>query len=423
MFKIKYFIVFFPLISIAMEMDRPTKKSEGETESLIHPERVDASRRTNEELWQTIKKRVQLMRELKSKFKKPEQVQQTTTRLIPQSIAHLKVLFGEKKTEDQLLEQAIDTFKPRLARLDNNVLLRQLNQIIDNEKKYINFDVFYHGQKPSLAIISDVMEGLYNWLNLENVDEQTRFLRLFFSEDEKFKNVDEFLNIEPYKSYLSLPSFDHRPDVIKYLLPVNLALFGNAKEEGENTWLYYTHAMSLNPPIIKEDLKVFFKSFDFDPKFVDQILEINTAYLGKLKWKPIRGEFPGTLLQIFIAHKKEEKGTGENKPNIVDEISYLSGRSGYPFKFLELNSKELEDYPSNNHQYLDYYSENPHIPIIDVSDPNWKSDAIKTMEEFKKKVFDIKRNRVLVSKYQIFISQILQKFLFMFSIVRKLVCF
>src|SRR6516165_8693213 len=65
----------------------------------------------NIELWKTIKKRVSVLKELKSHFAKREAqahpVQQPPANFKPQSLIHLQSLLGANKTEDELIDKAI----------------------------------------------------------------------------------------------------------------------------------------------------------------------------------------------------------------------------------------------------------------------------------------------------------------------------
>ena len=67
--------------------------------------------------------------------------------------------------------------------------------ILATEKKYWDYFAFYHGQSASVTLANDIMNAIYSWLNIENLDEQTKFLRFFTQQQSEYKNVDEVLKI------------------------------------------------------------------------------------------------------------------------------------------------------------------------------------------------------------------------------------
>ena len=297
-------------------------------------------------LWNQLKQRMGVLRELKNELAQRSQrptLAPMPANFIPQSLIQLKGIFGEGKTEDEYMNLAIQAPKKdpgfvsplyidRVASFgpDFEFLAKKA---LNNEKKYWNYYPFYHGQKGGLALVNDIMTALYEWLNLETAGEQTKFLRLFTKNSQEYKNVDAFL--EPLKSQMNVQGyFDHNKAAIKNLLSTNVALFGNTGWNAESSWYYFVASVSNQPPshqkwgnqpsAFEVQLSEFFKSFGFNEKYIQPIMEIHREYLDQIEEKAGYGYAgPGLMQQIFI------------HPSVVDEIAYPTKYGGVPYFKIE----------------------------------------------------------------------------------------
>lgn len=289
-----------------------------------------------EALWKDLKNRIAINRELKSRFAKQQQIMSPPipSNITIQSLTHLEYIFGPGKTEAEYINEGLNEGfpypYPMLIRGLNNQYQSLVRKILEQEKVNWNFYTFYHGQHGALSLIHDIMQVLYGWFNIETPDEQTKFLRLFTQKTPEYKNVSEFLQATKNINISgNITHWDHIPAIQKYLLSTNLALFGNAGDEDESTWNYFVAGISINPPDLQAQITEFFKLFDFNPKFIEPILQASTTYLEqntlliKQKSGKIKKIAPGNLYQIFI------------HPSVINEIAYLSDIGGTPLAFEE----------------------------------------------------------------------------------------
>lgn len=298
----------------------------------------------NETLWKQFKARLQVMGELKKKTKEKSQKQLTQppapATFRSQTEVFLTSFFGPGKTLDEYITQAMNYTKPDDPQRTQQYLaaLKPLEplfnhlarQIIETEKKYWDYFVFYHGQSSSLTIIHDIMKEIYGWLNIETPQEQTQFFRSFAQKKEEYKNINEVLKAAGQVMQKVYP--DRDPFLQKFLLATNLSLFGHLGESAESTWMYFVEGASAKPPSLADEITQFFKLFGFNEKFVHLLIAAHSNYL-------LQREFKGNLYQLFI------------HPSVIDEISYLSRRGGeeqFPFTKWEvptivgINSEETK---------------------------------------------------------------------------------
>lgn len=328
-----------------------------------------------QDLWGQIKQRIALLKELKFRFAKSEQIipPPMPAQMNIQSLAHLEALFGPNLSQENYISLAINDpqFPPKYKEI-MQVLSKQYTQlahtIINNEKRYWNYDVFYHGQQGALTLIHDILYAIYGWLDLELPDKQTRFLRLFTKSSKEEANVDEFL--KRVQKEMNIPTltktefFDHIQIVRNNLLANNLSLFGNLGEGAENSWNYFVLGASIKPPILKAQLEDFFNFFDFDKRFINPILEAHNTYIeAVIQLLPSQKEIaPGILCQIFI------------DPSLVDQLTYLSEGGGSMFSF--------EDY----------------INAEEFASPEC-DEICDQMLQLQEEIFDPQLNRMSVKKY------------------------
>ncbi len=325
-----------------------------------------------QDLWTQSKQRIAVIKELKSRFAQKQNIvlQPMPSNITTQSLAHLIATFGAGKTQETYISKATrqpnypDNYYEMMKMLGDQYR-EQANEIINNEKRYWNYDVFYHGQENALVLINDIMRAIYGWLDLETPDAQTRFFRLLVQNNTEKTTVDEYL--KPLKKELSTTKyFDHITHVRDNLLATNLSLFGNIDLNTESSWNYYVSGISLAPPTYRTQLTEFFKLFNFNEKFIEQILDIHRTYLEKTatilpSQKKIAA---GALSQIFI------------HPSLVDQLTYLSKEGGGLFVFAD------------------------YVPSIRSTKTSSEKELInKQIAQLQKEVFDQKLGRLSVEKY------------------------
>ncbi len=344
--------------------------------------------RTAEELWTQVKQRIALLKELKSRFAKKEQIipQLMPADINTQSLAHLETYFGPGKTTEEYVNLAISGIIGALSTPKYIATIKSresqyktlAKQILDTEKKNWNYNVFYHGQKGALTLIHDIMHTLYGWMKLEKPNEQTKFLRLFSNNTQEYETIDAYLKSDLQKDDLyessmkhnpsaktvqdamtlcqsagARQAFDHLTSVRTNLLSANLSLFGNIERRHENSWYYFVTANSRRDTSLELELEKFFKYFDFNTKFIKALIKIHTDYISEISYKHVYSEKEnetklGVLCQIFI------------HPSVVDNLVYLAEPCGSFFSFhddINPNSREddeLQELYINNPSIIDY---------------------------------------------------------------------
>ncbi len=337
-----------------------------------------------DELWDQFKQRVTLNKELKSKFaKKAEQpLPPMPANFLPQTMMHLRTLFGPGKTEDEYIalgvkysstEQYYFDEGYQNIKIDTKAIaekygeyIQYAKKMIANEKKYWPYYVFYHSQKSGLSIIQDFLSELYGWLNLETPHEQTKLLRMFVENEKGYKNIDAFLAAHKNDIMNSFPIhgtnfFDHLQDVILNLLSANLALFANAGYTNESSWYYWYANKSIHPPNLNSVFSRFFKAFGFNEKFIPALLELNELKSGT------------TMCQIFI------------HPDVVDQITYLCWAGGSPLVSIIPPSM----------QELDAMGSSLSTKIV----PDVTPDLLKMQKQLEQVIYDPQLKRISVKKY------------------------
>lgn len=167
--------------------------------------------------------------------------------------------------------------------------------------------VFYHGQKNYFRIVQDFLTILYEYLYQRKLNDFI-FLRPWHK---AFQCADVNAFIDANENNMHLKDWnDNDPDLVKKLLSVNISLFGNSWKWGESSFKYFLTNRSIKPPEIKSLFEEIFKDFNFNEKFIDQIVTLHQL---------IRTE-QGCLFQIFVPK------------TIVNSIVYLSQVLGTPYR-------------------------------------------------------------------------------------------
>lgn len=125
---------------------------------------------------------------------------------------------------------------------------------------------------------------------------------------EKTFKAQEFIDKEEGWSLGTATWNDHRADLVKNMLCVNLSLFGG--QTGESTWNYFTFGFSISCSSVDALMQELFSDFGFDKKYIAELCRINTSFSTPT----------GNLMQIFIPKDK------------VDDYVYLSQPFGTPVR-------------------------------------------------------------------------------------------
>lgn len=164
--------------------------------------------------------------------------------------------------------------------------------------------VFYHGQQGYLRLLQDFLKEMYQLFALKELRDFT-FLRPWHNAEPSFE-VNRFIDSCNQKGYWN----DAEPDIMKKMMCVNLALFGNTTDFGECTWNYFINNTNIMPPDLEKIFNDIFAYFDFNATYIQQLLNLEN------ETKPAHGN----LLQIFIPKDQ------------VNKYVYLSKPYGIPYQ-------------------------------------------------------------------------------------------
>jgi len=219
-------------------------------------------------------------------------------------------------SKPSLREGVIANYGKKIVRLP-----KLIARIIEQERKYPDYQVFYHGQMRDFIVLYDVIKEIQNWFN--NKANIPAFEYVRFPEGQN-KKLSE---------YVSLGSLmdDTTPEMIKHLLSVNLSLFGSTTQWGSATFSYFLDSRNMRPP--RDLLTEIFNKLNLNTAYIPQILD-TLALL----------ESPtGNMLQIFIPRDK------------VNDYAYLSVAFGKPLpasgKYTKLAPIAIADSQGSTHTY------------------------------------------------------------------------
>lgn len=175
-------------------------------------------------------------------------------------------------------------------------------------------------------------------INIHEPLAEFEFLRMWHAAEKKF-NANEFIDAEEGWSLGHHYWNDHRADLVKNMMCLNLSLFGNFSNSGECTFYYFTSSLSLSAPYLDTLLGELFDNFGFNKKYISDLTRINDGLVTT----------EGNLMRIFVPKDK------------VDDYIYLSHAYGTPYR--DKIDVSVFDSKKNRHTristILDRYSANP----------------------------------------------------------------
>lgn len=212
----------------------------------------------------------------------------------------------EKSTDLYTQSQAhmsVPEIKKLIAATYNTKPYEKLvKSILDREKKYDGYYVFYHGTDNVWRVPQDVYTRLYAHFNKISSDQIKDFIFLRFEDVKGPASVQDFLISELRTKGLVN---DHSMGL--FLLAVNLALFGNVGVQPECTWQYFIKSRGHTNPNHAIYEKIM-DTFGLTHKYIDELMSLVSTYETKEQ----------TILQIFVPKDK------------VDSIGYLAWIRGNP---------------------------------------------------------------------------------------------
>lgn len=218
---------------------------------------------------------------------KPIVPAQKTTDLFTQSQAHMSVPEIKK-----LIDNTYDT-KPYKKLIDS---------ILNKEKEYADYYVFYHGIDNSWRTPQDLYTRLYKHFNQAQLSQLKDFIFLRFDGTATLSSINDFLITKTKENGLLN---DHT--ISSDLIAVNLALFGNVGTPPECTWEYFIKSRGHANPSQTTYANVL-NIFGLSHKYITELISLTDLYKTKEE----------TILQIFIPK------------NTVNSIGYLAWIRGIP---------------------------------------------------------------------------------------------
>lgn len=219
---------------------------------------------------------------------------------------------------------------------------KMIDQIIDREYQYGNqYYAFYHGQSRSFRVLQDFLKEIYALEKIAAPLKDFEFLRVRHKA-EKALNQLSFIDKEEGASLGFHTWNDHRSDLIKNMICVNLALFGSMSNPGEYTFSYFKNSTSLDGlHVLESVIKDLFTDFGFDHAYIAELKAMHSLITTT----------EGNLFQIFIPKDK------------VDQYVYLSHSFGTPYRPVIVGS--VFDPKRNRHtkisSVIDAYLKNPAV--------------------------------------------------------------
>jgi len=182
-----------------------------------------------------------------------------------------------------------------------------VDSIIEREREYVDdYYVFYHAQRKELRILQDFLREIYEYFQVTQSLKSFHFLR-FWKDMPISVDANTFIDDNNKKGSWN----DLSGGMNNLLLSVNLSLFGNCTAISGMccTFDYFMKSYSMSYIDIKGILNEVFNTFEFDKKYIDQLIALNKICETK----------EGILFQFFIPKK------------LVDHCAYLSRVAGIPY--------------------------------------------------------------------------------------------
>lgn len=186
------------------------------------------------------------------------------------------------------------------ATYDTKPYEKLIKSILDHEKKYDDYYVFYHGLDNVWRVPQDLYTRLYFHFNPARSTDNFIFLR--FEDVKGPASVQDFLISE-----LTTKGLMNDHSMGLFLIAANLALFGNVGVQPECTWQYFVKSRGHTNPNRAMYEKIM-DTFGLTHKYIDELMKIVELYQTKEQ----------TILQIFVPKDK------------VDKIGYLAWIRGNP---------------------------------------------------------------------------------------------
>jgi|GEM_PF-6236654 len=326
---------------------------------------------------QEIVKHAQLMQELKKLEDEKEKIDKTQHETSPssphaytQTEAYLRFMFNnyDPIIPEYLLTYYIDTllayawvFQPDWATY-RPILI----EMLENEKKYPSYYVFYHAHKKELGLIFDIYKEIFDFLSISAGSGQTVLMRDIMSpRGYQYRTVNEFLDSWPLTTFYQdqvtarnnrrldrwMGGWNDSKDPLRMLLlSANISLFGNAGNDLSSSLYFFVHSESFSDT--ESILTSFFKIWKFDEKYIKQLNDLQQL---------VEGGKSGHMLQIFIP--KEQ----------INNLVYISEIYGIPW-----HEKITETFDARKQRHtdalsiLDLYRNNPSAIVTDMGKGDYK---------------------------------------------------
>lgn len=187
------------------------------------------------------------------------------------------------------------------ATYDTKPYQKLIDTILEREKTYADYYVFYHGTDNVWRVPQDLYTRLYAHFNKISPERMKDFIFLRFNGLDDVA-INELLIAELKKAGLIN---DHKMG--NDLLAVNLALFGNVGIQPECTWQYFVKSRGHTNPT-RAIYEMILNKFGLSHKYIDELMVLTDLYQTKEQ----------TILQIFVPKNK------------IDEVGYLAWIRGIP---------------------------------------------------------------------------------------------
>lgn len=223
-----------------------------------------------------------------------------------------------------------------------------IDTVVEREYQFCNdYYVFYHGQSKAFRVLQDFLKELYAFINITAPYNRFEFLRISHLAASTF-NQNSFIDAHEGADLGFVHWNDTSSEMIKNMICVNLALFGNLSFQSEQTFSYFKFSSSLAGLWVLDSItNQLFTDFGFNPAYIVKLKElakqVDTA--------------EGNLFQIFVPKNK------------VDQYVYLSHDYGTPYR--AVIEPSVYDYAKQRHtkisSVLDQYIKDPmSIPNFDL---------------------------------------------------------
>jgi len=187
------------------------------------------------------------------------------------------------------------------ATYDTKPYQKLIDTILEREKTYADYYVFYHGTDNVWRVPQDLYTRLYAHFNKISPERMKDFIFL------RFNGLDDVAINELLIAKLKEAGLINDHKMGNDLLAVNLALFGNVGIQPECTWQYFVKSRGHTNPT-RAIYEMILNKFGLSHKYIDELMALTDLYQTKEQ----------TILQIFVPKNK------------IDEVGYLAWIRGIP---------------------------------------------------------------------------------------------